>query len=74
LAAISATILGFLAIMGQLVDVDLMDSRWGNTLYLIVVLLVTTLSYIKIALRLGVSEVSEAVGIVLKGRRASEGV
>jgi hypothetical protein len=39
-----------------------------------VVLLVTTLSYIKIALRLGVSEVSEAVGIVLKGRRASEGV
>jgi len=74
LAAISATILGFLAIMGQLVDVDLMESRWGNTLYLIVVLLVTTLSYIKIALRLGVSEVSEAVGIVLKGRRASEGV
>ncbi|MFM8841869.1 MAG: murein biosynthesis integral membrane protein MurJ [Actinomycetota bacterium] len=74
LAAISATILGFLAIMGQLVDVDLMESRWGNTLYLIVVLLVTTLSYIKIALRLGVSEVSEAVGIVLSRRRASEGV
>ena len=70
LAAISATILGFLAIMGQLVTQDLVESRWGNTLYLIVVLLLTSLSYIKIAQRLGISEVSEAVGIVFKGRKS----
>jgi len=70
LAAISATLLGFLAIMGQLAANDLVESRWGNTLYLIVVLLVTSLSYIKIAERLGVTEVSEAVGIVFKGKKA----
>jgi hypothetical protein len=35
-----------------------------------VVLLVTSLSYIKIAERLGVTEVSEAVGIVFKGKKA----
>ena len=70
LAAISVTLLGFLAIMGQLAADDLVESRWGNTLYLIVVLLVTSLSYIKIAERLGVTEVSEAVGIVFKGKKA----
>ena len=66
LALISATILGLLAIMGPFLLEDQLESRMGNSLYLLAVLLLTSFSYIKIAQRLGVSEVSEAVRLVLK--------
>ena len=62
LALISATILGLLAIMGTLLPA----SRLGNTLYLFVVLIVTSLGYITITKRMGVSEVSEVVRIVTR--------
>ncbi len=62
LALISATILGLLAIMGTLLPA----SRLGNTLYLFVVLMVTSFGYITITKRMGVSEVSEVVRIVTR--------
>jgi putative peptidoglycan lipid II flippase len=66
LALISASILALLAIMGQLLFEDQLESRMGNSLYLLIVLLITSFTYIKIADRLGVSEVSEAVKLVFK--------
>ena len=76
LAAISATILGLLAMMRPLLDGlfdgSLDDSRWGNSLYLLGVLLVTSLSYIKIAKRLGVTEISEALEMTIRRKRSGE--
>ncbi len=62
LALISATILGLLAIIGSLLP----TSRLGNTLYLFVVLIVTSFGYITITKRMGVNEVSEVVKIVTR--------
>ncbi|MGA0866480.1 MAG: murein biosynthesis integral membrane protein MurJ [Candidatus Nanopelagicaceae bacterium] len=69
LAALSATILGLLAIMGPFFFEDQLESRIGNSLYLLAVLLITSFAYIKIAKRLGVSEVSEAVQLIFKKGR-----
>ena len=70
LALISASLFGLLAIIeprvaGWLIDSGV-DPRLGNTLYLIVVLTLTSLSYIKITERLGVSEVREVLNLVLR--------
>ena len=72
LAVISATILSLLAIMRPLIDGAFDGSRWGNSLYLLGVLLVTSLSYIKIAGRLGVTEISEALEIAVRRKRSGE--
>lgn len=66
LALISATILGLLAIMGPFFIKEQLESRMGNSLYLLAVLLITSFTYIKMAKRLGVSEISEAVRLVFK--------
>ena len=68
LAVISATILGFFAIIARLLPSGV-ESNVGNTLYLLLVLLGTSVLYGAIAARMGVTEVSEVMKIV--GRKRS---
>lgn len=68
LAVISATILGFFAIIAGLLPSGV-ESNVGNTLYLLLVLLGTSVLYGAIAARMGVTEVSEVMKIV--GRKRS---
>lgn len=77
LAAISATILGFFAIIVGLIPGvgvaggigSAVESNLGNTLYLLLVLLGTSFAYGAIAHRMGVTEVSEVVRIIVGRKR-----